>query len=885
MTVNYTSLLALGQPVTGTESGTWGDDVNNAVTSYLDIAIAGTQTLSTDGDVTLTLTQGTSSATNIGTTSAQYMVLNCTGSRTAIRNINTPNSSKAYIVMNNTTGGYNVVIRGGTGPTTGISVAPGKQTWVAWDTNAGDFREIASGDVDGPASSTDNAIARFDGLTGKVIQNSAAFVADTTGDITAGAYNKVTITAPASSATLTIADGKTLTASNSLTLAGTDSTTMTFPGTSATIARTDAAQTFTGIQTFSSAPILSSATASKAVFTDGSKALTSTGTLATDQGGTGQSSYTAGDLVYYATGTAFTKLAIGSSTTILTSSGTAPQWSAASGVTVGTATNLAGGAAGSVPYQTASGATSFLSIGTSNFVLTSTGSAPTWTANTGTGSVVRATSPTLTTPVLGAATATSINGLTVSTTTGTLTLANGSTLATSGANSITLTSTGATNVTLPTSGTLATTAGTVGTISFGTTGLTPSTATSGAVTVAGTLSPANGGTGVANNALNTLTFTGNYSLGLTLNGNTSVTLPTTGTLATLAGAETLTNKTINGANNTISNINLASQVTGTLPIGNGGTGNTATPTNGQLLIGNGSGFSIATLTAGSGITVTNSSGGITIAASGGSSGDVVGPASAVDSQIVLFNSTTGKLIKAATTTGLLKASSGVIAAAVASTDYAPATTGTSSQLLGSNGSGGFSNITVGSGLTYSAGTLSASGGGTGDVVGPASATDNAVVRFDGTTGKLIQNSAVTIADSTGDITGGKYNGLTVSTSTGTLTVANGSSLITSGANSITLTSTGATNVTLPTTGTLAVLGTAQTFTAAQTFRAASAIRSEAASTQDAVVLAGRAGGTSSYAVTLTPTTLTASQTLTLPNATGTISTTGFAVAMAIVFGG
>ena len=68
-------------------------------------------------------------------------------------------------------------------------------------------------------------------------------------------------------------------------------------------------------------------------------------------------------------------------------------------------------------------------------------------------------SPTLTTPSLGVATATSINGLTVSTTTGTLTLANGSTLATSGANSITLTSGGATNVTLPTTGTLATLAG------------------------------------------------------------------------------------------------------------------------------------------------------------------------------------------------------------------------------------------------------------------------------------------------------------------------------------------------------------------------------------------------------------------------------------------
>lgn len=55
-------------------------------------------------------------------------------------------------------------------------------------------------------------------------------------------------------------------------------------------------------------------------------------------------------------------------------------------------------------------------------------------------------------------------------------------------------------------------------------------------------------------------------------------------------------------------------------------------------------------------------------------------------------------------------------------------------------------ITVGSGLTLSGGTLSATGGGSGDVVGPASSTDNAIVRFDSTTGKLIQNSAVSIDD-------------------------------------------------------------------------------------------------------------------------------------------
>lgn len=63
---------------------------------------------------------------------------------------------------------------------------------------------------------------------------------------------------------------------------------------------------------------------------------------------------------------------------------------------------------------------------------------------------------------------------------------------------------------------------------------------------------------------------------------------------------------------------------------------------------------------------------------------------------------------------------------------------------------------------------------------------------------------------------------------------------------------------------------AGTFTAAQTFRAANAIRSEAASTQDAVVIAGRAGGTSSYAVTLTPTTLSANRTATFPDENFTV---------------
>ena len=105
-----------------------------------------------------------------------------------------------------------------------------------------------------------------------------------------------------------------------------------------------------------------------------------TGTLLTGNGGTGLASYTAGDTTYYASGTALTKLPIGASTYVLTSSGTAPQWSVPSSVSIGTATNLAGGTAGASPYQTGAGATTFLSLGTTNHVLTAGASAPQYVA-------------------------------------------------------------------------------------------------------------------------------------------------------------------------------------------------------------------------------------------------------------------------------------------------------------------------------------------------------------------------------------------------------------------------------------------------------------------------------------------------------------------------
>lgn len=79
-------------------------------------------------------------------------------------------------------------------------------------------------------------------------------------------------------------------------------------------------------------------------------------------------------------------------------------------VSVGTATNLSGGAAGSVPYQSGAGTTTFLSVGTAGQVLqvNAGATAPEWVGSTGTGNVARATSPIFVTPTLGAASATSV---------------------------------------------------------------------------------------------------------------------------------------------------------------------------------------------------------------------------------------------------------------------------------------------------------------------------------------------------------------------------------------------------------------------------------------------------------------------------------------------
>lgn len=137
----YTSNLGLALPTTGDLAGLWGYTVNDSITSLLDSAVAGTTTISTDADVTLTTTDGVSNQ-------ARAAIINWTASGTVTRYINAPKHSKVYVVFNNTGSTQSIVLRGGpTSPTTGVTVKAGQQAMVAW--NGTDFERVGGGDPGG----------------------------------------------------------------------------------------------------------------------------------------------------------------------------------------------------------------------------------------------------------------------------------------------------------------------------------------------------------------------------------------------------------------------------------------------------------------------------------------------------------------------------------------------------------------------------------------------------------------------------------------------------------------------------------------------------------------------------------------------------------------
>ena len=134
-----TGQLGLVTPTQGTLSGTWGDTVNNGITEYVNIAIAGTLTFSGDGAITLANTTGSASATNIGSTTAQYMVIQITGTLTGTKTITAPSYSKIYLV-DNTTATYGVTFKAS--GQTGVTIAAGEKAFVYF--NGTDYVKSAS---------------------------------------------------------------------------------------------------------------------------------------------------------------------------------------------------------------------------------------------------------------------------------------------------------------------------------------------------------------------------------------------------------------------------------------------------------------------------------------------------------------------------------------------------------------------------------------------------------------------------------------------------------------------------------------------------------------------------------------------------------------------
>lgn len=123
-----TPLLGLALPLDGTTN--WGTLSNTSITALIDSAVAGTT------PITSSATPYTLNATAEAANEARQAVILCTGARPGVQTIIAPARSKTYVVINATTGGHAVIICG-PGPTTGITVPNGKAYMVAW--NGSDF--------------------------------------------------------------------------------------------------------------------------------------------------------------------------------------------------------------------------------------------------------------------------------------------------------------------------------------------------------------------------------------------------------------------------------------------------------------------------------------------------------------------------------------------------------------------------------------------------------------------------------------------------------------------------------------------------------------------------------------------------------------------------
>lgn len=569
-------------------------------------------------------------------------------------NLGTPtaiNLTNATVVPVNQATGVLPVANGGSGTATPNIVA-GTNISVTgtWPNQTISATGSAAGNVTGPASSTDNAVVRFDNTTGQVIQNSGVIINDS-GEVTVGVWKGTEVTVPyggTGASTLTgVLKGNGQSAI-SAAVAGTD---YVAPSGALGTPSSGTATNLTGL------PLTTGVTGTLPIANGGTNATTAATArsnilpsyagnankvLAVNAGATDVEYISAGGTgsvtdvsVVSANGLAGT-VATSTTTPAITLSTTV------TGVVKGNGTALSAATAGT-DYVAPGGALGTPSSGT----LTNTTGLPLTTgvtgllpvANGGTGtatpSLVQGTNVTITgtwpnqtinATAGGSGTVTSVGG------TGTV-------------NGLTLTGTVTTSGNLTLGGTLDLSSppaigGTVAAAITGTT-VTASSKFSGSNFDA---SGSGGGALRTSGGSNCLQWGGGGGVNLTLDGafnmnpaNATIQISPTGT-GTLtvnpATAGTMNNMAIGGTTPAAGAFTTLSATTA-IGIASGGTGLTTTPANGALDIGNGTGFTRTTLTAGTGISVTNGSGSITIAATGGGGGTSIGLVRAIAINCIL----------------------------------------------------------------------------------------------------------------------------------------------------------------------------------------------------------------------------------------------------------
>jgi hypothetical protein len=353
MATGATGQLGLALPVQGELTGTWGNTVNNGITEYTNIAIAATLTLTNDGAVTLANTTGDASASNItssltgaGTVTAQFAIVRVTGTLTTAKVITAPSYSKTYTVVNAATGGIVTFKASGQ---TGVSIAVGESAFVYYNgtdyvklatSTAGTVTAVSVASANGLAGTSSGgatpALTLSTTITGVLKGNGTAISAAVSGTDYAPATSGTSILkgngtggfsnaasgtdyAPATSGT-SILFGNGAGGFSNVTIG----TGVSFAG--GTLSATGAGGTVTSVT--ASAPLASSGGATPNI--------SFTGTLDPSNGGTGQSSYTNGQLLIgNTTGNTLTKatLTAGTGITITNGSGAITIAAAASGVT------------------------------------------------------------------------------------------------------------------------------------------------------------------------------------------------------------------------------------------------------------------------------------------------------------------------------------------------------------------------------------------------------------------------------------------------------------------------------------------------------------------------------------------------------------------------